>query len=302
MGRAARRPEPARRRFLGAAALAGLAAALGAGRAGAGAPLRVVATFSILADLVQSIGGDAVAVTSLVGPDGDVHVFEPSPRDARRLRQADLVVENGLHFEGWLPRLLEASEFRGPVVVAADGIAARTSRGAIDPHAWQDPSLARHYVDVLSRALQRAVPDQASAIAGRTARYAAQLDELGRDARRRFDAIPRANRRAITSHDGFGYFGAAYGIDFLAAEGWSTDAEPSAADVARLIGQIRSTGIRAVFVENISDPRLVQRIAAEAGVHVGGVLYSDALSRPGTEADTYLKLFGHNASTIAAAL
>lgn len=302
MGRAARSPDPARRRFLGAAALVGVGAAFDAPRAAAAAPLRVVATFSILADLVQAIGGDAVAVTSLVGPDGDVHVFEPSPLDARRLRQADLVVENGLHFEGWLPRLLEASEFRGPIVVAADGIAARTSRGAIDPHAWQDPALARRYVEALSRALQRALPGDASAIAERTARYAARLDELGRDARRRFDAIPRANRRAITSHDGFGYFGAAYGIDFLATEGWSTDAEPSAADVARLIGQIRATGIRAVFVENISDPRLVQQIAAEAGVHVGGVLYSDALSRPGTEADTYLKLFGHNASTIAAAM
>lgn len=270
--------------------------------AGAARPLRVVASFSILADLLRNVGGDAVDVAALVGPDADAHVFEPSPADARRLAGADLVVVNGLGFEGWMGRLVRASGYQGPVVVATTGIPVRHLGQEPDPHAWQDLNHARRYVLNLRDALTQARPAQASAFHQNAARYLDQLAALDRTVRKTFDAIPQAQRRVITSHDAFGYLGAAYGITFLAPQGMSTDSEASAARVAGLIEQIRKQRVSAVFVENISDPRLVGRIAREGGVSVGGRLYSDALSRPGTEADTYLKLFAHNVATLEAGL
>ncbi|HWT20008.1 MAG TPA: zinc ABC transporter substrate-binding protein, partial [Variovorax sp.] len=168
--------------------------------------------------------------------------------------------------------------------------------------AWQDLANAQRYAVNLRDAMARARPAFAAEIGQRCASYIERLQALDRDVRARFDAVPRQHRRVISSHDAFGYFGAAYGIEFLAPQGMNTDSEPSAASVARLIDQIRRADVRAVFVENISDPRLVQRIAREGGAVIGGRLYSDALSAPGTEADTYLKLFAHNATTIASAL
>jgi len=265
-------------------------------------PLRVVASFSILADMAREIGGSAVEVAALVGPDSDAHVFQPSPADARRLANAELVVVNGLAFEGWMDRLVRSSGYRGPVVVASDGVPVRRMGRAPDPHAWQDLANAQRYAANLRDAMTRARPAFAGEIGQHCASYIERLQALDREIRARFDAMPREHRRVISSHDAFGYFGAAYGIEFLAPQGMNTDSEASAASVARLIGQIRREDVRAVFVENISDPRLVQRIAREGGVTVGGRLYSDALSAPGTEADTYLKLFAHNATTIASAL
>ncbi|HZE91096.1 MAG TPA: zinc ABC transporter substrate-binding protein [Rhizobacter sp.] len=265
-------------------------------------PLRVVASFSILADLLRNIGGDAVEIVTLVGPNADAHVFEPSPADAKHLADAEIVVVNGLGFEGWLDRLVRASGYRGPVVVASAGVAARTLGAAPDPHAWQDLSLARRYVLNLRDALAQARPAQAGAFEQRAAQYTEQLTALDAQVRKAFDAIPKPQRRVITSHDAFGYFGAAYGIEFLAPQGMSTDSEASAAAVAHLIEQIRRQGVHAVFVENITDPRLVERIAREGGAVLGGRLYSDALSLPGTEADTYLKLFAHNAAALAAGM
>jgi zinc/manganese transport system substrate-binding protein len=265
-------------------------------------PLRVVASFSILADMVREVGGDAVEVTALVGPDADAHVFRPSPADARGLAAADLVVVNGLGFEGWLDRLVRASGYRGPTVVASEGIATRKLGRGIDPHAWQDLANARRYVQNLQQALARARPGQSPQFERRAAEYIGRLDALAREIRARFDGISVHSRRAITSHDAFGYFGAAYNVRFFAPRGMSTESEASASAVARLIDQIRKEKVHAVFVENITDPRLIERVAREGGVHVGGRLYSDALSSPGTEADTYLKLFAHNARTISDAL
>lgn len=279
-----------------------LAAASLSARAGAERPLRVVASFSILADMLRNVGGDEVEVFALVGPDADAHVFEPRPADARRLAQADLVVVNGLGFEGWIDRLVGTSGYRGPVIVASEGVAARRVAGAPDPHVWQDLRHAQRYVQNLRDALVRARPGQAAAFEARTQAYLERMAALDAQVRRSLDSVPAQRRRVITSHDAFGYFSAAYGVEFLAVQGRSTDSEPSAADVARLIRQIRAQRVGAVFVENISDPRLVQRIAREAQATVGGRLYSDALSAPGTEADTYLKFFAHNADTIARAL
>lgn len=265
-------------------------------------PLRVVASFSILADLARAIGGPVVEVGSLVGPDADAHVYQPSPADARRLAAAQLVVVNGLGFEGWIDRLVRASGFRGTLLTASDGIAPRRLDRAPDPHAWQDLGMVQRYVKTLAAALIDLRPSDRLALQARADAYLGQLQTMDAALRKRLDALPRAQRRVITSHDAFGYFGAAYRVDFLSAQGVSTDSEPSAAAVARLIQQIRQQRVRAVFVENISDPRLIERIAREGGARVGGRLYSDALSTPGGPAATFLQLFAHNADAICTAL
>lgn len=265
-------------------------------------PLRVVTTFSILADLLRNVGGDAIIVSTLVGPDADAHVFEPSPADAKRVRDAELVVMNGLGFEGWIERLIKASGYRGPLVVASAGITPKKIGKEPDPHAWHNLSHTRQYILNIRDALARIRPDDAQGFQQRAAQYLALLNDLDAELRKVFAAIPKQQRRVITSHDAFGYFGDAYGIEFLSPQGMSMDSEPSASAIARLVDQIRREGVRAVFVENITDPRLVERIAREGGVSLGGKLYSDALSKPGTEADTYLKLFAHNAKLISESL
>lgn len=303
-------PALPRRRWL-AAALA--LATVPAVRAQTPAPApRVMASFSILADMLRELAPPDFEIGSLVGPDADAHVFEPRPADSRRLAQADLVVVNGLGFEGWIDRLVRASGYRGTVVVASQGIDAGAKalgghkHGAhdhgVDPHLWQDLGHARRYADTLAAALVARWPARTAEIQARRDDYRARLERLDAQVRTWLGAVPRERRRVITSHDAFGRFGAAYGVDFLAPRGWTTASEPSAAAVARLVRQIREQQVRALFVENISDPRLVERIAKETGARVGGTLYSDALSAPGGPADTYLKLFEHNARTLAAAL
>lgn len=266
------------------------------------APLRVVASFSLLADMVAQVGGPAVQVHALVGPDADAHAFTPSPDDARRLAQAELVVVNGLGFEGWLDRLVRASGYKGPVLVATQGVAVRRIGKATDPHAWQSLAQARHYVEAIRSALVAARPQQAAAIDARARAYAEALGALDTRLRARLVAVPAEARRVVTSHDAFGYLAEAWGIDMRSAQGWTSAGEPSAADIGRLIRQLKSQRVRVLFVENISDPRLVQRIAAEAGAAVGGTLYSDALSPPGGPADSYLKLMAHNGETLLQAM
>lgn len=286
--------------LLGSAVLAALHPL--AGRAQAAAP-RVVASFSILADMAQQLAPAGVQVTALVGPDADAHVYEPSPADGKRLAQADLVLINGLGYEGWIARMVKVSGYRGTVVVATAGIQPRTEgHHDVDPHAWQDLALARRYAGNISAAFAQRWPGQREEIAQRNADYVTRIDRLHAQVRDWLGAVPREQRRVITSHDAFGYFAAAYGVDFLAPQGWNTHSEPSAAAVARLIRQIKNEGVRAIFIENISDPRLVERIAREGGVHIGGTLYSDALSNPGGPASTYLQMMEHNARSLAAAL
>jgi zinc/manganese transport system substrate-binding protein len=264
----------------------------------------VVASFSILGDMAREIAPTGVEVTALVGPDADAHVYAPTPADAKRLAQADLVLINGLGFEGWMLRMIKASGYRGAVVEASAGVQTRKGghHHGQDPHAWQDLRQARTYASNLAAGLARRWPQQRDEIEARQRDYIARMDQLDAQVRQWLDAVPRVQRRVITSHDAFGYFGAAYGVDFLAPQGWSTHSEPSAAAVARLIRQIKQEGVRALFVENISDPRLIERIARESGVRIGGKLYSDALSRTGGPAETYLKMMEHNARSLVAAL
>lgn len=264
---------------------------------------RVVASFSILADMAQELAPTGVEVSALVGPNADAHVYQPSPADARRLARADLVLINGLGFEGWIERMVKVSGYSGRVAVASEGI--RPRRGGHhgdDPHVWQDLALARRCAGNISAAFARRWPQRRDEIATRSADYLARIDRLDGQVRQWLDAVPRAQRRVITSHDAFGYFGAAYGVDFLAPQGWNTHSEPSAAAVARLLRQIKTEGVRAIFIENISDARLVERIAREGGAHIGGTLYSDALSPPAGPAGTYLRMFEHNARSLATAL
>lgn len=286
-------------RFALAVALLGLALPL---RAQAPRPLQVVASFSILADMLREIAGDAAQVHSLVGANADAHVFEPTPADAQRLAKADLVVVNGLHFEGWIDRLVRSSGYRGPVVEASRGIEPRRLGRAVDPHAWQSLAHAQRYVENMRAALVAAAPAQAAAIDARAAAYRRRIAALDASARAAFDAVPREQRRVVSNHDAFGYLGDAYGVTFISPRAWNTDSEASAAGVASVIRQVRQHQARALFVENITDRRSIERIAQETGARVGGTLYSDALSPPGAGADTYLRLYEHNVKTIATAL
>ncbi len=268
--------------------------------------LKVVATFSVLADIAREVGGNAVEVSALVGPNADAHVFEPTPSDVRRVAGADVVITNGLRFEGWIDRLIAASGYRGTLVVASRGVATRQLSGGADPHAWQDLAHGMRYADNIRAALVTALsakyPARAAEVEARAVAYQQRLTALDRDTRARIAALPAERRRVITSHDAFGYFAAAYGITFIAPRGWTTGSEPSAEVVARIVRQARNAKASAMLVENISDPRLIERIAREAGLAVGGKLYSDALSAPGTEADTYLKMFEYNVRTLVAAM
>lgn len=271
-------------------------------------PLVVVASFSILADLAREVGGPAVVVTGLAGPNADPHAYQPSPSDLQRVAQADLVLVNGLGFEGWLDRLVANAGTQGRIVVASDGVDVRRVGAKTDPHAWQSPAQARRYVDNIEAALLRALRERAAPepmLAGvreRAQAYRARLVALDRDIRVHLDSVPADTRRAITAHGAFGYFGRDYGITFTSLQGWTPDGEASAGQLARVIRQVRAQRAVALFAENTSDSRLLQRVADESGVAIGGTLYADALSAPGGRADTYLRLVAHNARTITDAL
>ncbi|MCL4503452.1 MAG: metal ABC transporter substrate-binding protein [Deltaproteobacteria bacterium] len=282
----------------------------------AGTKVKVIASFTILGDMVKNVGGNRVEVTTLVGPNGDVHVYEPTPAAAKSVSAAALVVVNGLGFEGWMDRLIQTSGYKGPVAVASQGIIPReiTSReeaehedGArhehkIDPHAWQNLRNSLIYVDNIAKALSSVDPTGAAVYQANAAVYKAKLSDLDKWVRAEFASIPEQKRRMITSHDALGYLGAGYGITILSPVGFSTESEASAGDIAKLIRQIRREKITAVFVENVTDPRLMEQVARESGVTLGGKLYSDALSKPDGPAPTYIEMFKNNVIKIVAAM
>ena len=262
----------------------------------------VVASFSILADLVRNVGGNRVEVTVLVGPDGDAHVYEPAPADAKKIAASRLVVVNGFGLEGWLPRLVQAAGGKAAVVTATSGIAPLRKGSNADPHAWQSVVNAKAYVANIRDALVAAAPDDAELFRANASAYLAKLDTLDREVREAIATIPENRRKVISTHDAFGYFAAAYGIAFIAPLGVSTESEASARDVAGIISQIRTAKIPAIFLENISDPRLIQRIAAETGARVGGTLYSDSLTGEKGDAPTYIDMVRHNIKALTSAL
>ena len=277
---------------------------------------KVVASFSILADIVGNVGVDRVEVTSLVAPNSDAHVYNPSPADARKLAEAKAVFVNGLGFEGWLDRLVKASGTKAPTVVVTKGIKpiVRAAGGhthdhgslgghpRVDPHAWQSVANVKVYATNIRDGLIAADPAGKAAYEANAAAYLEKLDALDTEVRDTVAKIPAERRRILTTHDAFGYFAASYGIQMVAPQGVSTESEPSAKDVAALITQIKTKKISGVFMENVTDPRLIQRISAETGAKGGGTLYSDALTDAKGPAPTYIDLIRHNIRTLSSAL
>ncbi|WP_293810688.1 metal ABC transporter substrate-binding protein [uncultured Bosea sp.] len=279
--------------------------------------LPVVASFSVLGDFTRQIGGDRVSVTTLVGPDGDAHVYSPTPADAKAMAAAKLVVVNGLHFEGWLPRLVKSSGTKATMAEATKGVTPLEAdddhdekgkgghahaHGHDDPHAWQSIANAKLYVANIRDALSAADPAGKASYEANATAYLAELDKLEGEVKAAIARIPAERRKAITTHDAFGYFVKAYGIAFVAPQGVSTEAEASAKDVARIIRQVKAQKVPAVFLENVTNPRLVEQIARESGAKVGGRLYSDALSSETGPAGTYIRMMKHNISEIEKAL
>lgn len=265
-------------------------------------PIRVVASFSILGDFVKNVGGDRVDVTTLVGPDGDVHVYAPAPADARKIADAKLLVINGLGLEGWLPRLLQVSSEKAPIVTATEGIAPLRFGSEADPHAWQSVANAKRYATNIRDGLIAALPMDAELFRKNAQSYLAKLDALDREVREAVAQIPQSRRKVISTHDAFGYFASAYGIKFIAPLGVSTESEASAKDIAGIIAQIRAEKIPAIFLEKMTDPRLIRRISAETGASIGGTLYSDSLTDEKGDAPTYIDMVRHNIKALTSAL
>ncbi|MGA2292022.1 metal ABC transporter substrate-binding protein [Bradyrhizobium sp.] len=264
--------------------------------------INVVASFSILGDFVRNVGGERVGVTTLVGPNGDVHVYTPAPMDAKKVADAKLLVINGLGLEGWLPRLVQSAGSKATIVTATLGIAPIKIDAAPDPHAWQSVLNAKIYVANIRDALMAADPADAAVFRANAQSYLKELDGLDREVREAVAKIPDGRRKVISTHDAFGYLALAYGIEFIAPLGVSTESEASARDIAAIISQIKSLKIPAVFLENISDPRLIRRIAAETGTRIGGTLYSDSLTAENGDAPTYIDMVRHNIRTLSRAL
>ncbi len=307
-------------RFLRCLGVAGfLLACLSAPAPAADKP-KVVATFSILGDLVRQVGGDHVEVTTLVGPNGDAHVFEPGPKESAGLAEADLLIANGLGFEPWLERLSQAAGFKGALVTATDGVAPLPAEheeheeeeaeegehehdhGALDPHAFQDLANGQVYVANIAKGLTQVDPAHAAEFEANAQRLSAEMAALDAELKADFAAVPETQRHVLTSHDAFRYFARAYGVDFVAIHGVSTEAEPTAKDLAEIVRQARAGNIKAIFLENMSDPRLIETVAGETDLTVGGELYADALSDQGGPAPDYLSLFRYNARQLLAAL
>lgn len=388
---------PTRRFLLASAATLAALTATAPTATWADEPMPVVATFSILGDMVAQIGGEHIALTTLVGPDGDTHVYQPTPQAARAVAEADLLIMNGLEFEGWLERLVEAASFTGPVVVGTTGIEAIAydehddheghddhgdehddhddhgdkhddhddhgdedhadgkdhddhhdeeehaedkehddhhdhddhadhgehddhdkhddhddhaghgdhhghDHGAFDPHAWHSVENAIIYANNIAAGLSQADPENASAYYANLSKFVAELEALQAEVAVMMSAVPDDKRTVVTSHDAFGYFAQAYDLVFEAPQGLSTDSEASAADVAELITQIREEGVSAVFIESVTDNRLMQQIASETGATIGGTLYAGALSQADGPASTYIDMIRHNATTLSNAL
>jgi zinc/manganese transport system substrate-binding protein len=289
-------------------ALAVLPLLLAVAQAQAQDKLKVVATFSILGDLVRNVGGDRVETVTLVGPNGDAHVYEPTPSDAKRIADAKVIFANGIGFEGWIPRLIKASGTKAPLVTTSTGVkplkagAPGHDHGGADPHAWQSVANAKLYVGNIREGLVKADPAGQATYEANAIAYTQKLDALEQEVKEAIARIPEDRRKVITTHEAFGYFQQAYGVAFIAPQGVSTESEASARDVARIITQIRRQKIPAVFLENVSDPRLSKRIADESGARVGGTLYSDALTDQNGPAPTYIDMIRHNVRALSTAL
>jgi zinc/manganese transport system substrate-binding protein len=268
--------------------------------------IKIAASFSILGDMVKQVGGERVEVVTFVGPNGDAHVYEPTPADAKALSESKILFINGLGLEGWMTRLENSSGFKGKVVTASTGVKSRTmvedEKKITDPHAWQSLANGKIYAANIRDALIAADPAGKATYEANAKKFIDAMTAVETDVKQAVAKLPPARRKIITTHDAFGYFGAAYGMEFIAPEGVSTESEASAQDVAKIITQIKKEHIPAVFLENVTDSRLLDQIARETGAKIGGTLYSDALSPPDGPAGTYLDMFRNNIDTLSTAL
>jgi len=287
-------------------AAAALAAMLGSSAAAQAEPMKVSASFSILGDMVKQVGGDRVKVFTFVGPNGDAHVYEPTPADAKELSESKVLFINGLGLEGWMTRLEKSSGFKGTVVTASKGITPRKmvedEKTVTDPHAWQDLANGKIYVGNIRDALIAVDPEGKATYEANAQQYLDGITGMETKVKEAIAKLPPERRKIITTHDAFGYFGAAYGMAFIAPEGVSTESEASAKDVAKIIRQIKAENIPAVFLENVTDSRLLDQISKETGAKIGGTLFSDALSPPDGPAGTYLGMFRNNIEILSEAL
>jgi len=294
--------------------LASVGILLGVGPAAAADKIKVVATFSVIGDMVANVAGDRVDLVTLVGPGGDTELFKPSLADGKSVAEAKIVFMNDLNdeFEPWLEPLLKSVKFGGSKIVVSRGAKtyssseerAPRSKAAeeIDQHAWLDPKNGVIYVRNIAAALAKSDPANAADYRARAAAYTKELQDLDAWAKAEISAVPPAKRRILSSHDSLQYLAKAYGITMLSINGWTNNSEASAAELARLSQQIRQEGIHALFLDSITDPRAMQQVAQETGAAIGGTLYGDALSKPGGEADSYVKMVRHDVTTLIAGM
>lgn len=264
--------------------------------------LKVVASFSILGDMVEQVVGDLGMVETIVGPDADAHVYQPSVADARAVAQADIIFMNGLGFETWSETIVAESGTKAAVFAATEGVTPLVINNEPDPHAWNSLKNGIQYVENIAKGLAKVAPKNAAKFDANAKAYIAKLEALDAKAKAAIAKLPKENRTVVTAHDAFGYMEQAYGLTFLAPVGIDTEAEPSAKDLAQLIAQIKKDGVAALFVENITSPALVKQISAETGIEVGGRLFSDALSERGGPATSYIAMFEHNMTSLVSAL
>jgi zinc/manganese transport system substrate-binding protein len=270
------------------------------------APLKVVVSFSILGDVVSAIGKEHVVVTSIVGPNGDAHVYQPKPSDAKNIANADILFINGLGFEGWIERLIETTGFKKQVVVVTKGIKPRTLGGEnspiIDPHVWHNPHLVKIWVHHIVKGLSKIDPLRKEIYEANGKAYIEELRKLDQWIKAKLQAIPKERKRIVTAHDAFGYFSERYNVEIISPVGLSTDAEPTVQTVNRIIRFIKKHHISTIFLENISNAKMIEQIAEETGAKIGGILYSDSLSTSMEPGDTYLHLMYHNMAYIENAM
>ncbi|MFA5956555.1 metal ABC transporter solute-binding protein, Zn/Mn family [Hyphomicrobium sp.] len=285
--------------------LASTAAGVGFAGAASAKTLNAVASFTVLADVVKQVGGDHINVKSLVPPDGDPHEFEPSPNDAKSLKEADITFLSGEGLETWFEKLVTASGYGGTPYVVSKGIKTRKmeedGKTVTDPHVWNSPVNVKIWVANIEKALAAADPADAADFKANATKYSKELDDLNTYAKSVLETVPKDRRKILTSHDAFGYFGREYGVQFLSPVGLSTETEASAADVAKLIDQIKTEKVKTYFFENSNDSRLVEQIAKATGAQPGGELYVESLSKADGPAPTYTKMFHYNVEQISKA-
>ena len=269
---------------------------------GAEEKMKIVASFSILGDMVEQVVGEHASITTIVGPDADAHIYQPSIADARSVADADVIFVNGLGFETWSETLIAKSGTKGSVHVATENITPILIDGEVDPHAWNSLRNGIVYVTNIATVLKKKMPEHAEAISANTTSYVEKLKALDVKTKASLAELAPDKRTVVTTHDAFGYLADAYSMNFLSPVGIDSEAVPSAKSLAKLIAQIKSDGAAALFMENISSPALIKQISDETGLEIGGRLFSDALSERGGPATSYLAMFEHNLGTLIAAL